>query len=139
LIIFRAYLTFVEAIILLLKHATYFRLSNLSPESALTQAELHYQEANVDSKIQQHLAASSQEHSVEIFAAFVMATDIGWLFLSSARNLRKMTHQVHVESTHMHPDLSVPSQSSVETPVHQKDRWFKQFLDPLRKTTRKNK
>jgi hypothetical protein len=73
----------VEAVILILKHATFLRLSNLSPKSALTHAELDYQEANIDLKIQQYLAASSQEHSVELFAAFIMATDIGLFILSS--------------------------------------------------------
>ena len=76
--IFRVHLTFVEAVILILKHATLLRLSNLSPVSALTQAELDYQEANVDLKIQQHLTVSSQEHSVELLMGFIMATEIGW-------------------------------------------------------------
>ena len=72
------YLTYVEAVILILKHATFLRLSNLSSESALTLADVDYREANVDLIIQQHLTASSQEHSVEQFVAFILATDIGW-------------------------------------------------------------
>ncbi len=72
----------MEAVILILKHATFLRLSHLSPKSALTRAELNYREANVDLKIQQHLVASSQEHSVEPFAAFIMAMDFGSFILA---------------------------------------------------------
>jgi hypothetical protein len=72
----------VKAVILILKHATSLGL-NISPESALTNAELAYQEANIDLKIQQFLAASSQEHSVQLFAGFIMVTDIGLFILAS--------------------------------------------------------
>lgn len=75
--ILRLYLTFMKAVILILKHATSLRLLDLPPESALTCAELDYQKSNIDFKIQEHLKASSQEHSVQQFAAFIMATDIG--------------------------------------------------------------
>jgi len=71
----------VEAVIIILKHATFLRLSNLSPESALTHAELGYREANIDSKIQQYLTPPSQEHSLELFAHFIMATDFGSFIL----------------------------------------------------------
>ncbi|KAI9430926.1 hypothetical protein H4582DRAFT_1342458 [Lactarius indigo] len=65
------------AVVIILKNATSLRLSNLSPKSALTHAELHYQEANIDSKIRQLLtASSSQEHSVELFSSFIMAMDV---------------------------------------------------------------
>jgi hypothetical protein len=67
----------VAALILLLKHATSLRTLSLSPASALTHAELDYQESNIDLKIQEHLMASSQQLSVQKFAAFIMATDIG--------------------------------------------------------------
>jgi hypothetical protein len=74
----RIYLTFVEAAILIFKHATLLRASKITPTAALTQVELAYREANVDLKVQQLLAASSQEqHSVQLFADFIMATDIG--------------------------------------------------------------
>ena len=86
------YLTIVEAVILILKHATFLRLSNPSPlyfppEEALTQAEQDYQKANIDLKIQQHLVASSQEQSVEQFASFVMATDIGFFIPASVKTI----------------------------------------------------
>ncbi len=80
-IIFGVRLTFVEAVILILKRATFLRLSNLSSKSALTRAELDYREANIDLKIRQYLTGSSQEHSVESFAGFIMATDMVRLFL----------------------------------------------------------
>jgi hypothetical protein len=135
-IIFRVYyLPFVEAVILFLKHATYLRLLNQSHESALFHAAVHYQEANIDLKIQQHLAESSQKHSVELFAEFIMATDISLFILPS---LEIISHRVCTEPTHWHPNFSVPSQPFVKTHVYRKDHWFKQFLDPLRKITRKD-
>ena len=72
------YLTvYIKAAILILKQATFLRLTNLEPESALDQAELDYQRANIDLKITQHLAANSHHHSVKRLAKFVMATNIG--------------------------------------------------------------
>jgi len=65
----------ILAVILILKQATFLRLSKLTREAALTRAHLDYQEANIDLKIQL-LMASSQEHSVALFAGFIMATDI---------------------------------------------------------------
>ena len=76
------YLTIFEAVILILKHATSLRLSK-SSESALTCAELDYQEANINSTIEQHLLVCSSEHSVEQFAGFIMATNIGLFILVS--------------------------------------------------------
>ncbi|KAH9028581.1 hypothetical protein EDB85DRAFT_1970249, partial [Lactarius pseudohatsudake] len=66
----------ILAVILIFKHATFLRLSIIASKSALTRAEQDYRDANIDSSIQQYLTASSQEHSVELFAAFIMATDI---------------------------------------------------------------
>jgi hypothetical protein len=73
---FRVYLTFEKAVTLILKHATFLHLSNL-PESALTYAELDYQQANIDMVIQQHLITHGPEHSIEQFASFIMSIDIG--------------------------------------------------------------
>jgi hypothetical protein len=73
----------VEAVILILKHATSLRLSNHSSKSALTQAELVYQEANIDLKIRQFLKMSSQEHSIQLFAGFIMGIDIGLFIVES--------------------------------------------------------
>jgi hypothetical protein len=77
----------VKAVILILKHATSLHLLDFSRESALTQADLAYQEANIDLNIQQFLAASSQEHSVQLFAGFIMATDIGLFILASGTKI----------------------------------------------------
>jgi hypothetical protein len=52
----------------------------MPPEAALTQAELDYQEANVDSDIQEYLTAFSSEISVENIADFIMATNFGLYF-----------------------------------------------------------
>jgi len=101
------------AVILILKHATFLRLSGLICESALSHADIHYQVANIDLKVQQHLAASSQEHTVLLFAGFIMATDI----------------LADIES--MHLNISVPSQSSPSSSkdVHRKkDHWFKRVF-----------
>lgn len=73
----------MKAVILILKQSTLLRLSNLSPNLALTHAELCYWERNIDFTIQQHLAALSQEHTVEQFADFIMATDLSWFILPS--------------------------------------------------------
>ncbi|KAH9053398.1 hypothetical protein EDB87DRAFT_1690261 [Lactarius vividus] len=70
------YLTLVEAVILILKQATFLRLSNMSTESTLTHAEVDYRAGDIDSKIRQHLTAPSQEHSDESFADFIMAIDL---------------------------------------------------------------
>ena len=81
---FRAYLTVVAAVILILKHATSLCLSSiLSSLSALTQVEQNYQEANIDLNIQQHLdASSSLENSMKLHAGFIMAAHLG-LFIAS--------------------------------------------------------
>jgi hypothetical protein len=76
------YLTIVEAVILVLKHATLLQLSN-EPEAALTQAELDYQESNIDLKIQEYLKALSSE-DVNQFSGFINATEIGMFVLLSA-------------------------------------------------------
>ena len=81
------YLISLEAVILILKHATFLRRLDLSSGSALTRAELDYREANIDLIIQQYLSASSQEHSVELFAGFIMATDIGSFILASVKTI----------------------------------------------------
>ena len=81
-IISRLYLTIVEVVILILKHATFLRLSN-QPKQALTLAEQDYQEAKIDLKIQEHLKAFTPKDSVEKFADFIMATNIG-LFMHSS-------------------------------------------------------
>jgi hypothetical protein len=70
------YLTIVEVVILILKHATSLRLSN-TPGQALTLAELDYQKANIDLKIEEHLKAFTPKDSVEKLSDFIMATNIG--------------------------------------------------------------
>ena len=73
----------MEAIIIILKHASFLRFSDVSRHSVLAIAEQNYLQANMDFKIQQHLKESSQEHlgehSVDLLADFIMANDIGWL------------------------------------------------------------
>jgi len=73
----------VEAVILILKHATFLRLSNFSCKSALTHAELAYREANINLKIQQFLKTFSQENPVQLqlFSGFIMGIDIGLFIL----------------------------------------------------------
>ena len=74
-IIFRLYLTIVEVVILILKHATTLQLWD-RPEEALTLAKQDYQEAKIDWKIQEYLKTFTPEDSVEKFADFIMATNI---------------------------------------------------------------
>ena len=80
------YLTIVEAVLLILKHATTLRLSNM-PVDALTQAELDYKETNTDMKIQEYLKEfPPEEDAVEKFSGFIMATNIGLvIYLSTTR------------------------------------------------------
>lgn len=67
---------------IILKHTTLLRLSDLSPKEALTQAGQDYEAANIDERIQQYLTPSSQVRSIRQFAHFIIATDIGWFILS---------------------------------------------------------
>ena len=71
----------MTAVIFILKHATFLHISVPSQKSALTQAEKDYRAANIDLKIQEFLATSSQELSVGKLAQFIMANDIGMLIL----------------------------------------------------------
>ena len=72
----------MKAAILIFKHATFICASNSSAKSALTQAEIDFWASKNDLKIQEHLVASSHEHSVEQFVHFIMATDIGLFILT---------------------------------------------------------
>jgi hypothetical protein len=74
--IVRVYLILVKAVTLMLKHATFLRISIL-PKSALTNVELNYKRANIDETIKQHLKMSASEQSMEQFVHFIMNTDIG--------------------------------------------------------------
>ncbi|KAF8264866.1 hypothetical protein EI94DRAFT_425813 [Lactarius quietus] len=76
------YLTFVKAVILILKHASFLMQSSLASELALTHAGLDYQEADINFKIQQYLKASSLWHLFQNYAKFIMATDIGVFIVS---------------------------------------------------------
>ena len=67
----------MEAVILILKHATLLRVSDGVSEEALTQVEQDYQKANIDLKIQEHLKEVPPEDFVEQFASFIKATEIG--------------------------------------------------------------
>ena len=64
----------------------------MSRETALTNADLDYQEADVDLKIQQRIA-SSQKHSVMLYVGFIMATEIGLFILTFVKKIP------HEEST----------------------------------------
>ena len=70
----------MEAVTLILKHATLLRTSNL-PEAALTKADLDYQKQDIDKSVQQYLTACASDVSAEQFADFIMGTEIGWLIL----------------------------------------------------------
>jgi hypothetical protein len=57
----------------------------MSADIALTQAEMDYRVANIDLKIQQYLAGSLLGYTVEKFAHFIMATDIGLFVFASVK------------------------------------------------------
>ena len=65
----------MKAVIIILKHATFLRLSNFPSQQALRMASLHYQQANIDSKIQKYLTTCQE--SVTQSVGFIMATNIG--------------------------------------------------------------
>jgi hypothetical protein len=67
---------FAAAIIIILKHATTLRLSRLSVNSALAQAELDYQKLDIGLKIAHHFTAPPQEYSVQNFVDFVMGVSV---------------------------------------------------------------
>ena len=91
-------MTLLEAVILILKYATFLLLSSPSKESALTCVDQHYREANIDLKIQEYLKTS--QHHIPEYVDFIMATKIGLFILTS---IKCIFHPVCVES--MHPDI----------------------------------
>ena len=76
-------MTFPKVVILILRHATSLRLS-LLPGPALIQADLDYQKADVDHKIQQYIG-TCQGPSAELDKAFIMGIEIGLSILSSVQ------------------------------------------------------
>ncbi len=68
-------MTFPKVLVLIFRRATSLRLS-LLPGLALIQADLDYQNSDVDQKIQQYISAS-QGPSVELDKAFIMGIEIG--------------------------------------------------------------
>ena len=92
------YLTFDIAVTLILKHATFLRLSHL-PQSAITYAEVDYQKANMDVTIQQHLITHGSEHSIEQFAHFIMNTDIGLCILPFVTSISYDSYHIFSFST----------------------------------------
>ncbi len=52
------------------------------PEPALIQADMDYQKADVNQKVQQYIAAS-QDYSAKLDTAFIMAVEIGSSILVS--------------------------------------------------------
>ena len=75
-LILRFYLTFLQAVLVIFKHAMFLRPSNTT-EFALNLASSGYQQSDIDLKIQDFLKASSPEPSVEEVASFIMTTEIG--------------------------------------------------------------
>ena len=59
-----------------MKHATTLQASN-GPETALVLAGKDYKKANIDFKIQEYLKEITSKDSVEKFADFIIATNIG--------------------------------------------------------------
>ena len=71
-------MTLLQAVVFLFKHATSLRLSML-PGPAIIQADLDYQTADVDKKIQEHVMAS-EGHSAKLDRAFIMGIQMVCLF-----------------------------------------------------------
>ena len=51
----------------------------------MTYADIDFWASKIDMKIQEHLVASFHENSIEQFAHFIMATDIGLFILTSVQ------------------------------------------------------
>jgi len=94
LILVGAYLTFPKAIVFIFKHATSLRHSLLR-ESALIQADLDYQKADVDQKIQEYIA-TSQGHSAKLDKAFITAIEIGLSILMLVQIVTSIYFQLQV-------------------------------------------
>ncbi|KAN0131255.1 hypothetical protein V8E53_010959 [Lactarius tabidus] len=93
----------LSTVVLFLKHATLLRISNKA-DAALAQVDLDYQKANINLKIQEHLKAYSSQDSVEKFAGFIMATDIGefvLLFVTTISHQAFSTISVFSHSWHI--------------------------------------
>ena len=73
-VVFRLYSKLLKAVLLILKHATVLRQSKES-KLALTEANLNYEKANIDSIIHQHFLECYPEDSKLV--DFIMATEIG--------------------------------------------------------------
>ena len=89
-----------EVVILILKQATTLQLSNGGKE-ALTKAALDYQKTNIDLQIQEYLKPFTPKDSVQKFADFIMATNIG-LFLC----VHLLQHYIlsHLQLKKLHKD-----------------------------------
>ena len=74
-------------------------------------ASLHYQQANIDLKIQEYLTAC-QVQSVTQSVGFIMATNIG-LSIFALQYVKQISHWVCAEP--MHLDILVPSQPFSKT------------------------
>ncbi len=81
-------MTFPKVVILILRRATSLHLS-LEPGPALIQADLDYQMADVDWKIQQYVGAS-QGPSAELDKAVIMGTEIGLSILLSVQIIQSL-------------------------------------------------
>ena len=57
----------------------------MTSELALRQADIHYQGANIDLKIQEYLTTPSKEQSVLSSIGFIMAIDIGLFIFTSVK------------------------------------------------------
>ena len=62
----------------------------MDSKSSLVHADVHYEEANIDLKIQEFLK-TSQKQSVMQFVDFVMATEIGLFIFTS---VKLISHQL---------------------------------------------
>ena len=76
----------MKAVIFIAKHASslYFPFGSAESKAklALIHADMDFGASKIGLKIQEHLAAASHGYSVDQFAHFIMATDIGLFILT---------------------------------------------------------
>ena len=73
----------------------------MSPKQALIQADLDYQRADIDQKIQ-HYVATSQGHSAKLDSAFIMGIEIGLSILVFVQIIQSFNFQLQVWQMCLH-------------------------------------
>ena len=91
-------MTFPKVLVCIFRHTTSLQVS-LLPGPALIQADLDYQKADVDQKVQEYISAC-QGPSAKLDEAFIMGIEIGSSILLSAQTIQSLCFQFRVTNVH---------------------------------------